>query len=96
MERSTKAIEVSKIAENRREAPILQRRNHWLILTLNNDPLFIEHENVHVDPLTGHVERVLGRHDRFRGAENISALEYLRHFTDALRIDEQLTWRQRC
>src|ERR1044072_6952713 len=95
MERAAESVEVAKIAQDGLEAPLFQRRNHWLILTLQDDSLFVETKNVHVDPLAGHVERVLVRHDCFRSVKNIPASEYLRHFENALGIDQQLTGRQR-
>ena len=90
MERTTESVEVSKVARYRREAPLLQRRDHWFILTLDNDSLFVERKNVHVDPLACHVESVIVGNDGCWRRENIPASEDLRYFENALGIDEQL------
>ena len=87
MERASETVEVPKIAQDGLETPLLQRGNHRFILPLDDNSLLVETEKVHVDPLAGHVERMVGRQDGFRSVKHIPTPKYVWHFRNALGID---------
>jgi len=90
MERAAEAIEISERARDRFEAPDLERFDHGLFAFLDDDAFMIEAENVHVDPLAGHVERMRIRQTRARGPEDVPGLEDSRNPLDPFRVGQEL------